>query len=274
MKKFTRRSYNRKLIVFGISLLAAFGLISTGFSAWLMSSITDVNDATPPVSVSTITNEVIEVTLDGWNPDTKEWTGDSVNFDAKDGDETGRIMAQNATEDLKLELTGKVTNPDKVATLTIKVELPASIKAAIDGGYIKIKGAHTLTKATHKIDDSLSVDVWYYEAPLTKVAGEGEGEDYIAYDGYNTFSHTLEFEWGDYFGGVNPSVFYDSAVNGKRGDQTVVGNKDIDDATMAAEMENFHDIITAGLTGTPTDNPTTYAGTIYVTVKAATAAAE
>ena len=244
MRKLTRRSYNRKLIVFGLVLLMAIGMISTGFAAWVMSSVNNAN-ADANVTVGTISDASMTVTIDQWDEEAGEWTGDVLSFDARKGDNEGRIRADgtDADEQLTMTISGKVTNVAALGQLTLTVKLPDSLAAAIEAKYIAI-------------DDS---DASYSAGTLT-VTKESLNYTLVDDNANATFSYTLTFEWGEFFGGMNPCDFYDSTVATRDG----VTGASITDENMKTEMDLFRKTITGDATNA------TYTGTIDITVAATT----
>lgn len=258
MKKFTRRSYNRKLIVFGISLLAAVGLISTGFSAWVMSAVTNA-DADASVNVGIIQDASVVVTVDQWQDGA--WTpldGEKLlSFDAPKND--GGRLRGNADDDenLSMVISGKVQNGSVLnaegGSLSMSIALPVGLKEAIALNYIKLAAGTAYSNGVVTVQMS----ALHYE--------ETEADDGDTYQ----FSYTLAFEWGSFFGGVNPAVFYDSAehmrVEAGEGDDTVdVYGKTISDETMKKDMENFRNC----MVNNEVELTEQYTGTIDITVTA------
>ena len=243
MRKLTRRSYNRKLIVFGLVLLMAIGMISTGFAAWVMSSVNNA-DADAGVTVGTISDASMDVTIDQWDEEAEEWTGDILSFDAESDDDEGRIRADaDAKNQLTMTISGKVTNVAALGQLTLTIKLPESLAAAIEAEYIAI-------------DDS---DASYSAGTLT-VTKESLNYTLVDDNANATFSYTLTFEWGEFFGGMNPCEFYDSTVATRDG----VTGASITDENMKTEMDLFRKTITGDATNA------TYTGTIDITVAATT----
>lgn len=248
MRKLTRRSYNRKLLVFGASMFMAVAMMSTGFAAWVMSSVTNA-DVDAPVKVGTVTDASMEITVDQWVDDA--WTGETLTFDAPEGD-LGRVYAGEGSvgDNLSLEITGKVTNAQALGTLTISITLPTSLKNAIAAGYLKV--------VSEGYDASTGVIT--YEA-------NGDSLQYVDETTTKTFSYTLELAWGDFFGGVNPAVFYDNANKRIEGDEETVAGNAIADDQVKTEMTEFGSVISNGLNAEG-DPVTSYAGTIDIIVSA------
>ena len=210
MRKLTRRSYNRKLIIFGLAIFLAFGMISTGFAAWLISSAA-TEDADDPVEVDKIVDESFELTIDQLDADGK-WKADAdkISFDAKPDDTTGRVKFQengtgDAGEQLELTLSGTVTNVAALGQqpgstgdkneIKIEIALPDSLKAAITAKYLTVQYTVGTGSYVNIPDDNT---LWV--APN-------------AVDG--TFSITLKFGWGEKFNFKNPCEYYDLDETGK-----------------------------------------------------------
>ncbi len=278
MKKFTRRAYNRKLIMFAVSIFMAVGMISTGFSAWVMSVNSEVqHDA--PVEVGIVTDASMVVTVDQWKKQGQDeaasWdTAEILSFDAVDGATEvesgvlGRIRADSDSEQkLTMLISGKVTNADVLETLTLTIQLPQSLRDAVAKKYIKVKG----------VADSIA-----QAGTLTILYDKSESTNNLNYD-YDTetkegtFSYTLEFEWGEFFGGKNPAEFYDTMTDSTRtkeiqpeeegGEITyedyAVKGKELADSVMVAEMKEFRETLTGS-----EDLEAAYEGKIHIKVVA------
>ena len=225
MRKLTRRSYNRKLIVFGLAIFLAFGMISTGFAAWLISSAATA-DPNAPVEVDTIVDKSFQLTIDDWDSENKTWSGETISFDAVKDDTTGRVKHQpeaegDLGEQLNLTLSGKVTNvaalgkqPDgnNDGVLKIEITLPDSLKAAITEKYLTV--SYTVG-ASGSVPELTSNTLW-----VKPDASTGE------------FSITLKFGWGEKFNGMNPSLYYDQITNPEQEGY-------IPDAQMKTELAAF-----------------------------------
>ncbi|MBQ9785541.1 MAG: hypothetical protein IJW29_08565 [Clostridia bacterium] len=268
MKKFTRRSYNRKLIVFALSMFMAISLVTVGFAAWVMSAVTNAQHDADVVKVAVISDASMTVTIDQWDAEQGKWVGNVLTFDAAEGDNTGRIRAafdsegvQQGVENLTMTISGKVTHPEMLTGLKVTIDIAdTGLDEAMAAGYIKAAGLRDLAWT----DGKLIIDI------LTP-----EYLNWNATDG--TFSYTLQFIWGDYFGGLNPSEFYDSTTV-KRivdGAETVTGAS-ISDEQMMTEMQQFRAVLANGwdstIPGFKTDydknNQTVYEGTVNILVEA------
>ena len=261
MRKLTRRSYNRKLIVFGLAIFLAFGMISTGFAAWLISSAA-TEEADAPVEVDKIDDESFELTIEQLDEAGTEWDGALLSFDAKKEDTTGRVQFQtngenDGGEQLELLLSGTVTNigalgvQPETTTKSIKVDitLPASIVAAINADYLTASYTVGTAKTDINVDGKTgdqTITVWIVPTANAQDATKGD------------FAITLKFGWGDAFNGKNPCEYYDLDETGKN-----VTNED-----MKTALTEFR----ATLVGIQTDDPDVltkaYEGKIKFTVTA------
>ena len=253
MRKLTRRSYNRKLIVFGLAIFLAFGMISTGFAAWLISSAA-TKDADAPVEVDKIVDESFELTIDDWNAESKTWSGDLISFDAKKDDADGRVQFQangenDGGEQLELTLSGTVTNvaalgqqPTSTGNkneIKIEIALPDSLKAAITAKYLTVQYTVGTGSYVNIPDDNT---IWVAPDASTGV-----------------FSITLKFGWGEEFNGKNPCEYYDLDETGKA----------VTDTDMKAELEAFRLTLVGPLTGDENAFTKEYKGSIKFTITAA-----
>ena len=159
MRKLTRRAYNRKVLVFGISIFMSIAMISTGFAAWVLSSVTGVSDAEGDVYVAIVNDNSITITVDQWTDGAWD-AGSKLSFDAKSGDITGRVVASSdAAEKLTLPIDITVTGAGKLDSATMRVDLPESIANAMkpDKNYITLKtiGGYTVGALTFAEDGAV-----------------------------------------------------------------------------------------------------------------------
>ena len=181
MARLTRNSYKRKIILFAVFVFISIALISTGFAAWVMSNDAQV-DANGNVSVGVVADSSLGITI---NKDAFE--AFKYQFEPKEGDNSGRVRLEKVTsenpnpahEALSFKIEGTITNPDILAKLSIKIELPAGIQEAVSKNYIE---APACAKEAVEIE-------------VDKSTGK--------------FEYVVEFEWGSLFNGTNPSLYYD-----------------------------------------------------------------
>ena len=214
MARLTRNSYKRKIILFAVFVFISIALISTGFAAWVMSNDATV-DANGNVSVGVVADSSLGIEFNK-----TEFEAFTYQFEPAEGDNTGRVRLEKATtenpnpahEQLSFTIKGKITNPDILAKLTVEIELPAGIQAAITEGFIV---------APNCANGAVEVTV-------DKVTGE--------------FEYEIAFQWGTKFGNTNPSLYYDNIEAG-------IAVKDADVKTtledLRAYVYEYYDAMTA-----------------------------
>ena len=264
MRKLTRRSYNRKLIVFGLAIFLAFGMISTGFAAWLISSAAE-KDIERPVEVDTIVDKSFELEINELD-DSGNWIGKNISFDARkeDTNSTDRVQfhpngESDGGEQLELLLSGTVTNRASLGkqnesapagAVKVDITLPASIVAAINADYLT--ASYTVGTDTTNIDvegktGDQTITVWIVPTANAEDATKGD------------FAVTLKFGWGTEFGGMNPGDYYDTEGAGKA----------VTDTDMKAELEAFRLTLVGPLADGEDALTKVYDGKINFTVTAA-----
>lgn len=263
MKKLTRRSYNRKIVVFGLSIFMSIAMVSTGFAAWVMSAAASQN-ANGSVSVGTISSTAITIDIDKWDEDEEIWSGDILSFDAVENDASGRIRAGADSEEsdaqkyenLTMVISGTVSDATVAGgKVTMTITLPKGITSAITNKYLTLKSE----SANYAVDEATG------KASFTVVLNTTQGDGMEG-----TFTYTLEFGWGDFFGGVNPCYFYDGeqdASDRTTGESSVSGTS-ISDAQMKTEMTEFRAMLVEAAEGAENVETLPYSGTIEILISA------
>lgn len=225
--KLTRSTFKRKLVIFGVSIFAALALTATGFATWIISAnakkVEQGNISVGVTEDATIT--IADITLS--NPD--------ILFEPAANDYEGRVQAdkpvtnddstvtQPLVESLSATFTDvEVRGAKNIRTLTVTLFIPEGVKEAIDKNYIVLVG--DWTAGTELVEETF-----------------GEGEEVVTLKGYNytatfditadwislekagftmtreaagsniaSFSGGITFAWGTEFGGMNPSLYYDT----------------------------------------------------------------
>lgn len=191
--KLTRKHYNRKILSFGLVLFLAVALLSTGFAAWIMSTGAEEENG-GNVSIGAVTDGSLEFTE-------VKWTGDNnlISFDAEANDVTGSIKWDGSNaENLIIEITGKISPKEYLDDLTIVMEIPASVKAAADAGYIVLPDC-AKEGGVVLVENGVANDGGTVFAAVKGADG----------DDYWTFSYKVIFKWGEKFNGKNPSIYLD-----------------------------------------------------------------
>lgn len=229
MAKLTRKSYKRRRLVTGIALFMSIALISTGFAAFVIASQSSDN-TTGDVQVGTVDNKSLKVTIDT----TKSKLG-NFSFDADKDDVSGRMKAsteEGATfENLSIKVVGNIDHSQFLGKLTAQL-----IRLDTNGDEIKtLPENDPITKAV--ADKYITAPACYYnEVTLydsTKPTETVSGFTYTPASGNEKaeFAYVVSFAWGEKFGTVNPSIYYDNA------------GKDIEDNVMIQTMVDFRNLV-------------------------------
>lgn len=180
--RLTRKSYNRRIYAFGILIFIAISLISTGFATWVMSK-NALDNQEGGVNIGTITDGSIKFGKVSFKNDVKDFL-----FEPAKGDTSGDIkwdVTTEVSENMSITLEGTVTPKDYFQSLTAQVtEIPSGVQKAIAKGYL--------------------VAPECYGSPVT-VSTTVSGNDVA-------FSYKIEFKWGAFFEGQNPSINLDERV--------------------------------------------------------------
>lgn len=227
MKKTTRKSFSRKAIIIIASVFLVISLTATGFAAWLISN--DAKAEKPGnVTISNISDQILEVTIDTATPD-------KINFGPAKGDTTGNIQYvptdAEDVESLKVTVKGTVKNFDTMKEMEVSIKVPDSvIKAAgyklnEDGNtyseeaslpkYIELPAGAQDSKGNYIVSGSKVVynkESKIGEKPVFTVSATSATEA--------TFEFVIEFKWGALFENENPSLYLDNQVSGKTIDGT------------------------------------------------------
>ena len=244
MSKITRTSYKRKKIVMGLALFGAIGLVSTGFAAWVLSS-----SATKDAAASLNVGEVSENNMSFSEPVIYE-TGDSLktaintfSFEPAEDDNTGRVRSDGTSQErLSLTVDTVISQAQNLGKVTADIALAdaggTNYALAVSQKYVKLPAAAV-------------AQVVLYDTPANPGGLVFEG------DAVKTakLSYEVAFEWGDFFGGLNPSVFFDSATEGgAEGNKAGTAFTDTEVSTILNDLHDLLDGVTLTLTLTALPN--------------------
>ena len=181
--KLTRRALNRRLIAFAVSILTSVSLVTAGFTAFIVSSNAK-SDQGGNVEVGAITEasmHFLDLSL-----------GDNPNFifEPVEGDESGRLRSDGKiSENLTVTLSGRLDHSQYLDKITLFLQLPDGVKQAVEEGFLRAPAcAYEETTVATRSD-------------FTATAS-----------GLITFSFDVSFAWGEKFGYMNPSIYFDSDV--------------------------------------------------------------
>lgn len=217
----TRNSFKRKAIIFGVMIFMSIALISTGFAAWIISTNKD-GEATGNIQVGVISEKNIQV-LD------VKLSATSFEFEPAKDDNNGRLRWDGSKHEiLSTTVTAYVTNTQYLKELNIKLDLSEAVgvQNAATSKYINLPTCVTAVnvKDTHLAGLGAGEDFQYNESKKYSDLTETEK---AACGTIKKLTYEITFTWGEKFGNVNPSLYYDAA------------GKSISDAAMKAEMLTF-----------------------------------
>ena len=223
--RLTRRSFRRKLIMFGVSIFASLALTATGFAAWVLSTDAEANTQ-GGIQVGSVSDAGVEITDVVFKDTDGESPIKNFSFEPSAGDEQGRVRwdkENGKSEDMDIRLAWTIKNFQNVNTTFVEFKIPASVQAAVDKKYISLPSEFVL-----KVDDTVAKDpvteeiegvtYYIYVIDMTTVVKNGTTAKNFTYtknvdgDIVNVdFVLTLEFQWGAAFESINPSLYFDTA---------------------------------------------------------------
>lgn len=196
------KSY-KKAVTIGIAAFSAVALLSTGAAAFVLTNEA-MAESDGSISVGTITDNGVQITLDGGSESF------AFNFDAPTTDTSGRIQYGSEEgsngESLSATISGTVSPTEDANIIqgdvndkyTVTYTLAITAGTDTEGNFAKYVTTN-LESATEKeylvLDSSI---IFGGEKNTVTVAEDGK------------FSITISFDWGDYFGKMNPSLYYDA----------------------------------------------------------------
>ena len=222
--RFTRSSYKRKLIVFGVSIFMSLALSATGFAAWVISKDTQ-KEANGGIEIGAVTEASISITDIEFIADpTKDPAEEEIQnfvFEPLADDTNGRVRfdGESKPENLDVMFTWKVGNYQTVGDVYVDFKLPATVYQAVENNWIALPNSPALTVLSdNETIDGKSYKVVRYtiQTAQNKITADGSTTDGIltydvSADGTEvTFTMELAFSWGTVFGGINPGIYYDT----------------------------------------------------------------
>ncbi len=223
MAKLTKKQYSRKRLMAAALIFVAVALIVTGVAIWLLFNALNgtfggniavgaVVDS--PLEFSRIVIDGIEVDLR--SPDHSVDSG--FRFDSASGDLDGRLMWNGEdAEKMSVHVDVVIDHAMYLQQFEYELELPEGVIEAARKGYLVIDEYYDWEKAEPKrIEIPVDSGTYYKEQDSWR----------LQFD--------LYLYWGEAFGGVNPSIWYDD------------GGADVPYDDMVDVLNDFHDIIMGG----------------------------
>ncbi len=219
--RLTRRSFRRKLVMFGVAIFASLSITATGFAAWVLS--TDANrEVEGGVELGSVSDAGVEIE----NLTFLDKNGDALiknfKFEPAAGDVDGRVRADDKgnVEDMDILIGWTIKNYQNVAESRIDFKVPESIQNAIDKKYISLPAEFVLRTISEEntAPDTEEIEgktYYVYEFDASGIQQTGKKGDlsytYIQKNGITDveFKLLLKFNWGEAFDKMNPSEYYD-----------------------------------------------------------------
>ena len=215
--RLTRRSFRRKLIMFGVSTFASLAITATGFAAWMLSAdaMKETEGNVEVASVSDAGVEITDLVFDG---------ADNFKFEPAAEDYNGRVRLDEDgnSERMSLRLTWTIKNYHNVAQALVEFKIPESVKTSMDKGYLALPSEFTpkLSGETHVTEELEGVKYYIYLFDASSVVKNNKQSNILSFtvreeNGLTNvdFVLNLKFNWGADFEGVNPSIYYDTAYS-------------------------------------------------------------
>ena len=229
--RLTRRSYRRKLIMFGVSIFMSLALVATGFAAWVLS-----NDATKEesgaVEIAAVHEESVEISEIEFIADNDKQTAPkNFTFEPLESDTYGRVRydGKSNPENLDVKFQWSIDNYQIVGKIFIDFKVPANVYTAIERGWLYIDRQNPESSDTtgFEVIGDETKDGKNYKV-LRYVVQGGQGEitadktspdgvvDYKVVDKTGdvvnkvTFTMNIAFKWGEAFDEMNPGIYYDT----------------------------------------------------------------
>ena len=244
MKKSIKKSSRRKWVVGGVAFFGSIALLTTGFATWVVGVQQTQDEDDVNVTVDTTINEFVTFSLSLLDTDSSITLGETEEPTPAPKGKVNIVKIDEVTGDLTV----------KIDSLNIEIGNDAV------NSYTQIDFAITSNNNTVSsqqfTDENLRTDSsWsYLSAPapilltnenITKTAGTNT----TTYTLKPSSTLTLNFGWGDFFGGQSPANFYNSKYHeNKLGDvlsETINKiNTEMDGMSAAFDEETEKNVLT------------------------------
>ena len=240
MSKITGKSYRRKKIIMGVTLFGSIGLVSTGFAAWVLAAPTKAEKETS-VEVGTITDKNMAFSdVDLYRTDNSS-SSTVYKFEPLVTDLSGRVRFAGEGECISLTFSATINHSENLGDITAQLLYKSGgtadtgdvngIESAVRKHYVVAPEAYTLNAEQQlKIYDSTNSS-----ANKINIVSNTTDESGV---GTFRFTYELKFQWGTFFNGMNPGVYFDEDDTGKAlptGDS----NSEVDQTTVAGVLKDL-----------------------------------
>lgn len=201
----------RKWVLGGVLGFAAVALTTTGFATWIVGVNVTTSDGTVGVTVDTVSNNGVELTL---------VLGSDKDIELKEANSsTGPVVTVTDNE--------SVSNPLQISVDTFTLEIGKqflnsntitgvefTLKYATDDSTTDIKNNIDNKVTDNKIgSDKRTGSEWEYISAPAKVAFSNDdiiNSQDLTTCTYEINASTLDFQWGSFFENKSPATFYNN----------------------------------------------------------------
>lgn len=240
MSKITGKSYRRKKIIMGAVLFGSIGLVSTGFAAWVLAAPTNTGKETS-VEVGTITDKNMAFSdVDLYRTDNSS-SSTVYKFEPLATDLSGRVRFAGDGECISLTFSATINHSENLGDITAQLLYKSGgtadsgdtngIESAVKKHYVVAPEAYTLNAEQQlKIYDA-------NDSSANKINIVSNTTDQSGVGTFR-FTYELKFQWGSFFNGKNPGVYFDEDEAGlalPTGD----ANSEVDQSTVAGVLKDL-----------------------------------
>lgn len=193
-----RRAYKNALAI-AIASFSSIALLSTGLAAFVIIS-GDEQGTTGNVVVSDVANSSIKITLD----ELPNGESRTLILDAAKGDADGRVQWDGTNHAV---LTTTVSG-------TVEIGEPRTSNDVALSYYVLLKNASNSDLTDEAFQTIMGTRLTFNEGGVTGLGKDKSATITVTPDGADSkighFTFDFGFEWGSAYGGMNPSLFYDT----------------------------------------------------------------
>lgn len=211
MKKLNSAS-KRKWVLGGILGFAAVALTTTGFATWIVGVNAITQNGNVNVSVDTAKNNGVKLTLtlgSDTSIELKEANTSKGPVVTVEGNDTVSNPLQISVSEFTLEVGKQFLDTNNITGVEF------SLKETTDEETKDIKDNAKNKVTDNKLGEKRTGESWHYLNAPAKV--EFDNTDIIGEEesGQTSYTYlisktTLDFTWGDFFGGESPASFYNT----------------------------------------------------------------
>ena len=220
----TRRSFRRKLIMFGVSVFASLAITATGFATWVLSADASRNTE-GGIEIASVSDASISIENLAFLDTNGQAPITNFKFEPAKDDDQGRVKTDGEFEDMDIRIGWTIENYEYVASTFIEFKIPEGVYNAMQKGYLELPSSFARkndSNGLHVIETVDSVNYYVYQFNAPAITASGNTPDELlswTVSGENVdFILTLKFNWGDAFANTNPSIYYDQNAEGLAAD--------------------------------------------------------